>query len=137
MRWKKLSKKTVIFVSFMVLFFALAGYLTYYSKVVYLKNLPEFEMVKPQLAEEYHNGRETYYIPEKALHKDEMTGKYYIFVARHTKDFLGERYLVVHLNVWMLEKKDGKVRVDGIVWEEPILIVEKGEVQVGQAVKYN
>ena len=137
MRKKFLSAKTIIFLSFMVLFFALAGYLTYYSKVVYLNNLPDYEMIKPQIAEEYHNGRSTYFIPKSALHKDETTGKYYILVARRTNDVLGERYLVTQINVWLLEEKEEIVRVDGIVWEDPVLLVEEGEVKEGQAVKYN
>lgn len=137
MRQKKLSAKTIIFLSFMMLFFVMAGYLTYYSKVVYLNNLPVYEMIKPQITEEYHNGRATYLIPKNALHKDETTGKYYIFVARRTNDVLGERYLVTQINVWLLEEKEEIVRVDGIVWEDPILIVEEGQVKEGQAVKYN
>lgn len=134
---KRLQRRTVIFLVFMGLFFALAGYLTYYSGVVYLNQLPEVDMQLPERTGQYANGRMTYYVPQTAIHQDPDTGKNYILAARYTRDVLGERYLAVRINVWILDKTGEQMaEVDGIVWEEPVLLDTGDTIQDGDALKF-
>lgn len=133
---KKCSKKTIGFLVFFLLFFGTAGYLTYYSGVVYLKNLPRVSVQTPQTDGQYENGRLTYFVPEEAIHLDVTTGKYFVLAARHLKDVLGERYLATKIDVWVLEEKDGMMRVDGIMWEEPVIVGSQDEIHAGDAVQY-
>lgn len=134
---RKFKGRTAAFLIFMIVFFAVAGYLTYYSKVVYLRNLPQVAMQQPEASGEYVNGRMTYYIPQAALHKDETSGAYFIMTARHTRDVLGERYLAVRVDVRVMERtEDQMALVDGIVWAEPVLVETEKTIQNGDAIKY-
>ena len=134
---KRLQRRTVIFLAFMGLFFALAGYLTYYSGVVYLNRLPEVRMQLPEQTGQYENGRMTYYVPEAAVHQDPATGKHYVLAARYTRDVLGERYLAVRINVWVLDTTGEQMaEVDGIVWGEPVLLDTGDTIQDGDALKF-
>lgn len=134
---RKWDKKTIIFLCFMILFFLTAAYLTYYSGEVYLKNLPKVVTQMPEASGEYLNGRMTYFVPAEAIHKDITNGNFYVLTARYTQDVLGERYVAVRTNVWIVEEtKEGRVRVDGIVWEEPILVGTGDTIMPGDAIFY-
>jgi hypothetical protein len=119
----------------MGLFFGLTVFLTYYSKVVYLRNLPAVAAAMPERTGEMKNGRYTYIVPETAIHMDIMR-KTYVLTARYQADIMGERHLAVRVDVWVLERrKDGTALVDGIVREEPVLTDTGDRISAGAAVK--
>lgn len=121
-RNRQIKKSTVFFLTFMTLFFMAAGFLTYYSNVVYLNTLPRVDTVMPEATGEYENGRMVYRVPTDAIHQRKVNS-YYILTARYVRDDLGERCQAAEVAVWLLgESGDGWVQVDGIVWEEPVLI---------------
>lgn len=131
----RLNQRTAIFLTFMTIFFLTAGYLTYYSNVVYLRNLPRPETVMPEWTGEYHNGREIYLVPEESVYKKEM-GKYIVYTARLISDELGERYLVEEVYVYVLGKaEDGMLAVSGIVWEEAVITRGYEGMKKGDAVQ--
>lgn len=121
-RKRQIKKRTIYFLTFMLLFFMTAGFLTYYSGVVYLKTLPRVETVMPEATGEYENGRMVYCVPADAVHQ-RNNQSYYILTARYVRDDLGERYQAAEVAVWLLgESGNGWMRVDGIVSEEPVLV---------------
>lgn len=121
------KKRTVSFLVFLSVFFLLTGLLTFYSGKVYLRTLPKVDTVMPECSGLYKDGRMTYWVPGEAVHRKDA-GTYYVHAARYTRDDLGQRYQLQEVAVWILERSaDGKVLVDGIIWEEPIVIHgEKG-----------
>lgn len=132
---KRVRKRTLVFVVFMAAFFVLLLFLTYYSKVVYFKKLPRITTVMPERTETYQNGRFLYVVPEQAVLKEPNTGKLFLYTARNYNDILGERCLVTKILIRVEEKLDeGKVLVDGIVREEPIIIEGLEELWDGKAV---
>ena len=128
-RNRQIKKSTVFFLTFMTLFFMAAGFLTYYSNVVYLNTLPRVDTVMPEATGEYENGRMVYRVPADAIHQRKVNS-YYILTARYVRDDLGERCQAAEVAVWLLgESGDGWVQVDGIVWEEPVLIGTGDKIQ--------
>lgn len=131
----KISRRTIIFCTFMALFFLTAGYLTYYSNVVYLRNLPRPQTVMPEWTGEYHNAREVYLVPEESVYAKNM-GRYAVFTARFISDELGERYRVEEVYVYVLGKADdGRIMVSGIVWEEAVITQGYEGMKKGDAVQ--
>lgn len=131
----KLSSRTVIFVTFMLLFFLMTGYLTYYSNVVYHQSLPRPEAVMPEWTGEYHNGREVYLVPKESVHEKDL-GRYMVYTARFLSDELGERYRIEEVYVYVLGKADdGRTIVSGIVWEEAVITQGYEGMKKGDAVQ--
>lgn len=130
-----MHRRTVIFTAFILLFFIMTGYLTYYSGFVYLNTLPVVDSVLPQPSGSYANGRMTYYIPAEAVYR-RSDGTFYIQTARYVADDLGERYQVAEVSVRILEKtSDSQVCVDGIVWEEAIILDQSRKLQEGDSIR--
>lgn len=130
----KQSLKTRIFIVFMVLFFGLAGFMTYYSQIVYTRLLPRVGTVMPERTERDSNGRLLYLVPEDCVRVDNMNGRY-LLTARYSLDVLGERYLAARIDIWVVEKgTDGMVLVDGIIQEEPIIAGTESGIEKGDAV---
>lgn len=131
----RLNLRTIIFCTFMAVFFLTVGYLTYYSNVVYLRNLPHPCTVMPEWTGEYYNGREIYSVPEESVHEKNM-GRYIVYTARFISDELGERYRVEEVYVYVLGKADnGRMLVSGIVWEEAVITQGYEGMKKGDAVQ--
>lgn len=130
-----IKKKTLLFAGFMLSFLSLLLFLTYYSHVTYFKDLPLVSAVMPERTEEYENGRYLYVIPDRAVQKEEDTGKLYIYTARTYRDILGERDIVTKILIHVEKKLDeNMVLVDGIVKEEPVITEDMELLYEGQAV---
>lgn len=127
--------RTKIFLSFLLIFFACTAYLTYYSKVVYLRELPKVEAVMPELVEgEEANGRYLYVIPKEAILVD-ASFKPYILTARLYHDIMGQRYRAYRVHVWIKEEReDGNAVVEGIIRMEPVIVRSDKPVCEGSAV---
>ena len=132
---KKIQNRTLLFCGFMISFFLLLVFLTYYSHVTYYKKLPLVVTVMPERTELYSNGRYLYKIPEQSVQKEEDTGKLFIYTAREYQDILGERYLVTKILISVKERMNGNmVLVDGIVREEPVITETLSSLYENQAV---
>lgn len=130
---ERISRRTRVFLIFMAVFFPTVGYLTYYSNVVYLRNLPRPETVMPEYTGEHRNGREVYEIPMEALHQTGM-GKCFVYAARHFEDELGERYLVELVYVYRVKDTGTGVMVDGLNFEDAVIVKEFSGMRKGMAV---
>lgn len=132
---RRIRKKTLFFIGFMIFFFMLLLYLTYYSHVAYFEGLPLVSTVMPERTGEYANGRYLYVIPAEAVQEDKDNNKLYIYTARSYRDILGERSLVTTIVIYVKEELDkDRVVVDGIVREEPVITENFDVLYEGQAV---
>lgn len=133
---RTISLRTVIFLTFMIVFFGTTGYLTYYSKNFYLENLPIVNTAMPERMEVNENGRYSYLISGESIHTDPFNNTY-VLAARHISDLMGERFLAVKIEIWILEEQeDGRVLIDGIVQEEPILVGTGDTIKDGMSIRY-
>lgn len=108
--------------------------MTYYSKVVFIRNLPVVDTVDPKRTGDMKNGRYTYLVPQDSLHIDN-THKTYLLTARYQSDILGQRYMAVKIDVWVLTKqKDGMAVIDGMVREEPVLTGTGDTIKNGDSI---
>lgn len=119
-RLKGMERKTVVFVVFMLGFLGMLLYFTYYSRILYVKNLPTVVTVMPERSEYYENGRFLYYVSTCAVQRD-TEGKDFIYTAREYEDVLGQRNIVTKILIRVIETKEDKTLIDGIVQEEPII----------------
>ncbi|MDR2659875.1 MAG: hypothetical protein LBC27_07815 [Spirochaetaceae bacterium] len=117
----------------MLLFFSMAAYLTYYSRVEFLKNLPAVDTVMPKPAGMTSNGRMAYLVPADSVRTDKLNKKY-VLTARYKYDILGERYLATRIDIWVLEESDGMALIDGLILEEPVLTYENVNISAGESV---
>lgn len=127
--------RTKIFLTFMLVFFSITAYLTYYSKVVYLRELPKAETVMPELVEnEKKNGKYLYVIPKEAVSVDSQY-RTYILTARFEQDIMGARYHAYQVHVWIEEERtDGTAVVEGIIREEPVIVRADKPIGKGSAI---
>lgn len=133
--WKRIQKRTLFFVGFMILFFLLLLFLTWYSHVAYFRGLPVVVTVMPERTEAYENGRYLYRIPREAVQREEDSGKLFIYTARNYRDILGERNLVTKIPIRVEQEPEGDmVLVDGIVREEPVITEGMDMLYEGQSV---
>lgn len=131
---KHMKIRTLIFLLFMTAFFGVAGFMTYYSKVTFLRNLPVADIVDPVRTETMRHGHYTYLVPQQALRIDENY-KTYLLAARFQSDILGERYIATKIYVWVLEKRDdGFAMIEGIVREEPVLTGDNASIKSGTSI---
>lgn len=130
----RMERRTTVFLAFMIVFFGMTGYLTYYSRVVYLGNLPAVTVIMPERTGDLKNGRYTYVVPEDSIKVDPM-GKTYILTARYQTDIIGERYLATRIDVWVLERRDDNMAIiDGMVREEPVLTGAGDLIGIGDSI---
>lgn len=133
LRKRVISARTAAFICFMLLFFSMAAYLTYYSRVEFLKNLPAVDTVMPKPAGMTSNGRMAYLVPADSVRTDKLNKKY-VLTARYKYDILGERYLATRIDIWVLEESDGMALIDGLILEEPVLTYENVNISAGESV---
>ncbi len=74
----------------------------------------------PERSEYYENGRFLYYVPTCAVQRD-TEGNDFIYTAREYEDVLGQRNIVTKILIRVIETKEDKTLIDGIVQEEPII----------------
>jgi len=126
-----MSAKTKAFIITMGVFFATVVFLTYYSKQVFLKNLPVVEVAMPQRAEQLNSGRFAYSVPAAAIHFDMQTGQYYVLLLQEVSDILGDNYRPVATTVTLLYQDEETARIDGLVYVEPIILTDDPRVNAG------
>lgn len=131
---EKMQSRTKWFLGFMLAFFLLLLFLTFYSHVAYRRGLPRVATVMPVRTENYENGRYLYQIPQKALQKSPSDNQWVIYTARSYQDVLGERCLVTKIKVRIRQEENGIALVDGIVKEEPVITEDIGQLKDGEAV---
>lgn len=132
---KGVDGRTILFLTFMFCFFVGTAYLTYYAKVVCLRELPQVETVMPEPVGEGEHGRFLYAVPEKAVLSDAQN-RPYLLTARYSRDIMGERYEVYQVHVWILKREeDDRVIVEGIVREEAVIVNSDKPISAGSVVR--
>lgn len=135
MKKEKVRVRTKVFTSFMIAFFGMTMYLTYYSEVVRERNLPVVQTVLPQYCQEQSDEKARYEVPPKAILRD-AKNQPYLLVVHLESDILGDRYHTASLHVWLKgETEDGMCIVEGIVRAEPIVAEPGTELFPGMEVK--
>lgn len=135
MRRRKVRVRTAVFTAFMIAFFGITIYLTYYSEVVHERNLPVVKTVLPQYCSEQSGDNARYEVPDSAIYWD-ARNQPYLLVVRHESDIMGDRYRTSSLHVWLKgETEDGLSVVEGIIWVEPVIVDSDREVAAGMDVR--
>lgn len=132
---KRMKRSGSIFGGFISIFFLILLYLTYYSHIAYLKSLLVVESVMPKRTEEFINGRYLYIIPEQAVWRTDDSNSFFIYTLREHKDIFGQRNLVTVVQIYVKkELSGGRVLVDGIIREEPVIMENLEALYEGQEV---
>jgi len=126
-----MSGKTKAFILTLAVFFAAAAFLTFYSKQVYLANLPRVEAVMPVRGEKLESGRYAYTVPASAIHYTEQTHEPYVLVLKEVSDVLGDNYFPEATKITLLTLDEAKAVIDGLVYVNPVILSDDPRVLQG------
>jgi len=126
-----MSGKTKAFAITLAVFFAAVMFLTFYSKQVFLANLPCVEAVMPERGEKLASGRFAYIVPVAAIHYTEKTHEPYVLILKEVSDVLGDNYYPEVTKITLLKLGEAEAVIDGLVYVEPVILSDDPRVEQG------
>ena len=126
-----MSSKTKAFILTLALFFATAALLTFYSKQVFLANLPRVAVVMPERGDKLASGRYAYTVPVAAIHYTERTHEPYVLVLKEVSDILGDNYYPEMTKITLLKLDETTAVIDGLVYVNPVILSDDPRVLQG------